>query len=258
MARIRSIKPTFAGDSKVARLTLPARLTFLLLLPEADDEGRMVGSSKRIVGALYPNDNNIGPTQLEKWIRELEAEEMVERYVVDGTKYLAITNFRKHQNPQHPTPSALPGPPEIRSDPHERLMNGSRNPPEEVTKPSSLSVEGVERELRGSGRVTPASAPSAARSEADRIVREWWESKNPRPVAKFIGVVKIVERFIEAGHFSPAIAQALHDAPTPTIGALEFQLNKPSGTNGSQPNQAAAALAEWRRRADEAEARAGA
>lgn len=78
-----------------------------------------------------------------------------------------------------------------------------------------------------------ASQTSDARSEADRIVREWWESKSPKPVAKFIGVVKLVERFIEAGHFPPAVAQALHDAPAQTIGAMEFQLNKPGSKQAS-------------------------
>lgn len=95
-----------------------------------------------------------------------------------------------------------------------------------------------------------ASAPSAERREAERIVREWWESKHPKPVAKFIGVVKLVERFLEAGHFSPAVAQALHDAPAQTVGALEFQLNKPNGTNGHPVSAGQAALDEYRRLRD--------
>lgn len=160
MARIRSIKPTFASDSKVARLSLQARLTFLLLLPEADDEGRMVGSAKRLVGALYPSDEKIGAAQLERWLAELEREEMVVRYVVDGAKYLAITNFAKHQNPQHPKPSTYPDPPPAGSR-HENVENASGQPPDTVTKPSSLSVEGVERELRGRGSIAPAAADAA-------------------------------------------------------------------------------------------------
>lgn len=135
MARIRSIKPGFASDSKVARLSLQARLTFLLLLPEADDEGRMVGSTKRLVGLLYPNDDKIGAVQVERWIKELITEQMITRYTVDGTVYLAIVNFKKHQNPQHPTPSSFPPPPE-------NFVNRSRNPQGPLTKPSSTSVEG--------------------------------------------------------------------------------------------------------------------
>lgn len=143
MARIRSIKPGFASDSKVARLSLQARLTFLLLLPEADDEGRMVGSTKRLVGLLYPNDDKIGAVQVERWLKELITENMVIRYTADGTIYLSIVNFRKHQNPQHPTPSSFPSP-------HEDFVSDSRNPHESLTKSSSTSVEGegegVERE----------------------------------------------------------------------------------------------------------------
>lgn len=162
MARIRSIKPSFAGDSKVARLSLQARLTFLLLLPEADDEGRMVGTSKRLVGALYPNDEKIGPAQLERWLVELEREDMIVRYTADGSKYLAISNFRKHQNPQHPTASSIPPPPEP-------LTSASRNPRERVPKPSPLSVEEGRVE---EGRVD--IAPASADAEVDPL-------PSPRP-----------------------------------------------------------------------------
>jgi len=135
MARIRSIKPDFASDSKVARLSLQARLTFLLLLPEADDEGRMTASPKRIAGLLYPNDDNIGPKQVERWIGELAAEHMVLIYEVDGSRYLLVVNFRKHQHPQHPTTSTLPPPPHPNgsSHPHEPVMRDSRPPPESLT-----------------------------------------------------------------------------------------------------------------------------
>ena len=76
-------------------------------------------------------------------------------------------------------------------------------------------------------KIPASSQKSDERREAERIVRAWWESKSPRPVAKFIGVVKLVQRFLEAGHDPALVAAALNEAPAQTVGALEFQLNKP-------------------------------
>lgn len=174
MARIRSIKPGFAGDSKVARLSLQARLTFLLLLPEADDEGRMVGSPKRLAGLLFPNDDKVGAQQVTRWVRELEKEAMVKTYEVDGTRYLLITNFKKHQNPQHPTPSTLPPPPDSNvSGVIREPLSKSTGPPHETLIPV------LEKELRGSSPLPP----DVNHQRAGRPVVEE-EDEDQKPEAK--------------------------------------------------------------------------
>lgn len=156
MARIRSIKPSFAGDSKVARLTLPARLTFLLLLPECDDDGRLVASPKRLAGMLYPNDDAIGPKHVEKWIAELVREGMVVLYEHDGTRYLVIPKFRTHQSPQHPKPSVLPPPPDVSDScgSHESVMTVERENHETVIP----ELSGVEMSGNGRGSMAPVPA----------------------------------------------------------------------------------------------------
>ena len=40
MARIRTIKPEFQNSESIGRLSRDARLTFVLLWPHCDDEGR--------------------------------------------------------------------------------------------------------------------------------------------------------------------------------------------------------------------------
>lgn len=154
MARIRSIKPSFAGDSKVARLSLQARLTFLLLLPECDDDGRLVASPKRLAGMLYPNDDNIGPKHVEKWIGELVKEGMVVLYEVDGARYLAVPKFRTHQTPQHPKASVLPPPPTPLDScgPHESVMK-------EAGSAHEALIPDLNGSGRGSGRGSMAPAP---------------------------------------------------------------------------------------------------
>jgi DNA-binding transcriptional ArsR family regulator len=68
----------------------------------------------------------------------------------------------------------------------------------------------------------------SARQLAETLVRSWWESTTPRPVVSFIGVVKLVERFLDAGHDEAAVARALAESPTPTANALTFALNRRS------------------------------
>jgi hypothetical protein len=106
MARIRTIKPEFWTDEKLAECSLPARLLFIGLWNFADDEGRMDYSPKRIKMQVFPGDN-IHVTRL---IAELERIHVIQVYEIDGRSYLLVPNFRKHQNINRPNPSRLPAP----------------------------------------------------------------------------------------------------------------------------------------------------
>jgi len=57
MARIRSIKPEFWSDEKLAECTLGARLLFMGMWNFADDEGRMENSPKRLKMQIFPGDD---------------------------------------------------------------------------------------------------------------------------------------------------------------------------------------------------------
>lgn len=122
MARIRTVKPEFWGDAKTARVSRDARLLFLGLLNESDDEGRQLGSAKRIAGAVFPNDSDVSEKQVDAWLAELEQVHLLERYAVDGVTYVLICGFAKHQRMSHPTPSRLPSPSDI---PPEDFRNDS-------------------------------------------------------------------------------------------------------------------------------------
>lgn len=110
MARIRTVKPDYWGDPKTARLSLPARLLFIGLLTEADDEGRFLASGKKLAGSLFPNDEDVTPKKVLGWLDELEAVGFVARYSSDGVEYAHIPAFTVHQKISHPTPSRLPNP----------------------------------------------------------------------------------------------------------------------------------------------------
>ncbi len=111
MPRIRTIKPDFCTSPSTRRLSRDARLFFLLLLTEANDEGRLVASAKLLAGSLYPHDDDVSATRVNKWLAELEAQGVVALYEVEDVRYAYFVNWAKHQKISHPTASRLPRPP---------------------------------------------------------------------------------------------------------------------------------------------------
>src|SRR4030095_3374069 len=101
MARIRTIKPQFWNDGDLAQVSRDARLLMVGLISFADDEGRFVASPAAIIGYAYPHDN-ITPSQVRRWLTELEKHGTVILYGVDGLAYGYLPNFRKHKRISHP------------------------------------------------------------------------------------------------------------------------------------------------------------
>lgn len=109
--RIRTIKPEFWSSTKVARVPREVRLVFVGLWNEADDEGRLLGSPKRLAGSLFPNDDDVDVAMMTGWLAALEAADLIVRYEVAGVAYLVVTGFLDHQKVDKRFPSRLPSPP---------------------------------------------------------------------------------------------------------------------------------------------------
>lgn len=120
MARIRTVKPELWADEALARLSRDSRLLFIGLFNVADDEGRMRGAPVFIHGQVFPYDEDIDITAL---LAQLERGGFIQRYEVEGQRYVFITNFKKHQKIDHASKSKLPEPPAI---PREPLAKPSR------------------------------------------------------------------------------------------------------------------------------------
>lgn len=135
MARIRQFKPSFFTDDKVGMLSRDARLFFFGVLSEADDEGRLVDSPKRLAGVVFPFDEDVTPKKVERWINELVEQQMLIRYTHEGGRFLYVRKFKDHQKMSHPTPSTLPPPPsgpgQSSGDPPEKLRSHPGQPPED-------------------------------------------------------------------------------------------------------------------------------
>lgn len=105
--RIRTVKPEFWTDEKLLDCSLQARLTFIGLMNESDDQGRQLYSPERVKGALYPFEA-LAPKKVDSWVRELAREGVVHFYEDRGRTLLCIPNLRKHQVISKPSRSRLP------------------------------------------------------------------------------------------------------------------------------------------------------
>ena len=108
MARIRTVKPEFWTDEKVVECSISARLLFIGLFNFADDKGCLERSPKRIKMQVFPADT----IDCEPLIMELIAHGLLTEYSVNGSHYLQIPGFLKHQKINRPSNSNIPLPPQ--------------------------------------------------------------------------------------------------------------------------------------------------
>lgn len=147
MARIRTIKPEFPQSESIGTLSRDARLLFIQLWTLADDAGRARAAARMLASLLYPYDDD-APALIESWLRELEKVECIRRYEVDGTRYLEICNWQKHQKIDRPSASKLPAHPEAsRADiePARQHIEASRDSIEPAARPRAVALPARER-----------------------------------------------------------------------------------------------------------------
>lgn len=178
MGRIRTIKPEYWSDERMATVSLEARLLFLGLLNLADDEGRLRGHPALIRGALFPYDD-IASGKVDGWLEELAASGRIQRYRVDGESYVWVRNFEKHQKIDRPSPSKLPAPSEAFDEPSpsiRRVLDESSTSPREDSRRNREQGTG-----KGTGNREETSSPApAAPDAADRLLGFWNEHAHPK------------------------------------------------------------------------------
>lgn len=98
MARIRTIKPEFWGDEKLAPLSPLTRLVFLGLISMADDRGRLTDNVKRIDAFIFPESSETSRGSLT----ELSVNGRIRRgLTASGQRIIEITNWH-HQKIERP------------------------------------------------------------------------------------------------------------------------------------------------------------
>jgi hypothetical protein len=107
MARIRTIKPEFPQSESVGRLSRDARLLFIQLWTAVDDYGRARAAPKLLSGLLYPYDDD-APSLIGTWLAELHAAGFIRLYQAEGSQYLDIPTWGKHQRIDNAGKSNIP------------------------------------------------------------------------------------------------------------------------------------------------------
>ncbi len=126
MARIRSVKPETFTSATLARVPIEARFLFIGIWTEADDEGKLIDSSKLLAGSLFPHDEHVTAKRVERWLQALANVDAIVRYEVNGARYIQVREW-KHQKISHPGPSRIPNP---SGNIPESLANNSGESPE--------------------------------------------------------------------------------------------------------------------------------
>ena len=107
MARIRSIKPEFPQSESMGRVSRDARLLFVQLWCICDDHGRTRAASRMLASLLFPYDDD-APSLIEGWLSELQREGCVRLYEHEGSRFLEIPNWLKHQKIDKPSKPQFP------------------------------------------------------------------------------------------------------------------------------------------------------
>lgn len=97
MARIRTIKPEFWDDEKIASLPMPCRLFYIGCWNFADDCGVIRANASLLKSKIFPYDDNLRVSEVQKWIDALVKARMLVPVSYKDESYYVIRTFRSHQ-----------------------------------------------------------------------------------------------------------------------------------------------------------------
>jgi hypothetical protein len=126
MARIRTIKPEFWHDEKLAPCDPLTRLVFLGLISAADDFGRVLDNERVLNAFMFPETSD----SVREPLANLSRMGRVQRgKTASGQRVIQIVNWERHQKVDKPQPKmAFPEIVEAieDTDVRESFANGSR------------------------------------------------------------------------------------------------------------------------------------
>lgn len=210
MARMRSLKPEFWVDRKLARsLTRDQRMLYVALWNQADEWARLMADPRLLKGQCFPYDDDVTLDYIEAMLDALEAAGVAQQYEVDGDPYVWLPKLAKHQRLEpSKVPSRLPEPPEMQDDqqvcaaPKVRANESARDLDESARDANQLSlmqVAGGREHVAGQQRAdesAPTKAKRATQAPDDfqitDAMRAWAADNNirvdlERETVRFLG-----------------------------------------------------------------------
>lgn len=108
MARKRMIDPGIWQSEDFGKLSTLAKLVFIGLFSNADDEGRGRANAIYLKSILFPYEESIRSADIDKTLSEISSNMSVVFYSCDGNTYYSLYNWDKWQTINRPTPSKIP------------------------------------------------------------------------------------------------------------------------------------------------------
>lgn len=147
MATGRMVSRVISTDRELADLSDDtSRLLFTWAIPHLDVSGRMHGDPDIFKATVAPRLTHLSMEQIEGYINEWAAKELVVWYTYKGERYLCFPGFDKHQKglrKDRESPSILPPPPgedhpkTPDQRPHRVKILDPSDPPTESNEPTN-------------------------------------------------------------------------------------------------------------------------
>src|SRR6202008_1352454 len=140
MARIRTIKPEFWQDEKIALLPPYARLLYIGMWNMSDDYGTVRSTPAFLKSQIFPYDEQMRTKDLSTWIDSLTKAQMLEPFEYNGQGFFNIRTFNEHQKIDKPSKPIVP-----LNEKNKLLAEYSPNTPRVEGDPSGLEGKGKEQ-----------------------------------------------------------------------------------------------------------------
>lgn len=107
MARKRMIDPNIWQSEDFSKLSTLGKLVFIGLFSLADDEGRGRSNPVYLKSTLFPYEEGIRSTDIDKTLSEISSNMSVIFYSCDGSSYYSLYNWNIWQKIDKPSPSKI-------------------------------------------------------------------------------------------------------------------------------------------------------
>lgn len=153
MARRRMIDPNIWQSEDFAHLSILARLIFIGLFSNADDEGKGRAKPVYVKSVIFPYDEDVRVADIEKALSEISSKMSVTLYSHNGNAYYKMNNWKIWQRVDKPQKSKIPEPNDIPElvENHSGIIPESVEPKGKEENEKGKEVEGEEKNAREEG-----------------------------------------------------------------------------------------------------------
>jgi hypothetical protein len=160
--RIRTIKPEWLEDERLATCSDTARMVSVALIVLADDYGNGRAHHLYLTSRIWPYascDTHESLARVSRALHELVAIGFAQLYEIKGQTYYNLTNWKRHQRIDRPSQPLVPSP----NGKDATLTSGSRKTRDGVASPSRDTRAGLGIGIGiGGGRAIPVPGSSGS------------------------------------------------------------------------------------------------